>query len=531
MSRSSAASRRGSAPAASPAAAEGRSALAARIIVIAAVLLGLAARVVSVQLAPQHAYLWDHTCNLSWGTYAYEHGPHKLYEYDRSDILIIRVQDPRSGAWLDVPSRNAHLYNYPPGSAAIFWFKGWLWTVLEPQPTTLQLSERDAQRIGAPQTHVTARVSNTVTARLVSAAPAVAFDFLMAWGVMHLVRAARGGRRAPLREAIAFALTLLAPPVFLDSAFWGQADSWITALLVWCLAALLRERHWLTGGLYGLAIVIKPQAILLAPVLAFAALALLLMPGGGWRRALAMWKAAAAAAVVVGVVSAPFMLNDARDPHNPDGALRWFQRSYVGTIGDERYDRVTLNAFNAWWLHYVYHRARLEAAAAQAPPGEREAALRRVHMEALDANAATLGIRNRTLGTLLLGCAVLLAGFLCARMWSWGRDGWLVCTFLILLAAFALPTKVHERYIYYCIPFAIALASLRPRVWTPPLVVLLIVGSAEMVSNIWVNPNDPGVRTTGTVFAVMVLAALAYSFLVLVRREPAGDGLRASNGR
>lgn len=484
--------------------AEPRRVPASTTIVVAACLVGLAARGVCVILAPQYSYPWDHTCNLAWGEYALQHGPQKLYEYERDPLIVFHLPDPRSGELKPIAWRNAHVYNYPPGSAFIFWFKGWLWSVLEPQPTTVKLGPRDKERLGVTIDRVTARVSNTTTARLVSAVPAVAFDFLLAWGVLHLVRVLRGGRASPMREAAAFALVLLAPPIFLDSAFWGQADSWITAILVWCLAALLRERFWLAGALLGLAITIKPQAILLAPVLVFVAASLRFMPDGSWGRALRLWKTAVAAATVAILIAAPFMLNDARDPRNTDGPLRWFKRSYLGTIGDARYDRVTLNAFNAWWLHL---------------------AARYGEPESLEASAASWGVRNDWLGRIALIAAVVLTWFLCARKWRWARESWLACAFLVMLAAFALPTRVHERYIYYCLPFAVALASLRPLAWSAPLLALLVVGTAEMVSFRWVNMNDANDRAAGVVLALLVLATLIYSWLVLLPREPASGSV------
>lgn len=487
-----------------PAAARGVPVSAA--IVVAACLVGLAARGVCVILAPQYSYPWDHTCNLAWGDYALQHGPQKLYEYDRDPLFLVEFPDPRTGERKPIAWRNAHVYNYPPGSAFLFWFKGWLWNLLEPQQTTVKLGPRDRERLNVTTDRVTARVSNTTKARLVSAVPAVTFDFLLAWGVLYLVRILSGARASPVREAIAFALVLLAPPIFLDSAFWGQADSWIMAILVWCLAALLRGRFWLAGALLGLAITIKPQAILLAPVLVFIAASLRFVAGGSWGSALRLWKTGVAAAAVALLISAPFMLNDARDPGNSDGPLRWFKRSYLGTIGDERYDRVTLNAFNAWWLHL---------AARYGEPGS------------LEASAAPWGIRNDWLGRAALIAAVGLTWFLCARKWRWARESWLACTFLVMLAAFALPTRVHERYIYYCLPFAIALASLRPLVWGAPLAALLVVGTAEMVSFRWVSMNDAADRAAGVVLAALVLATLVYSWLVLLPRERAAGAATA----
>ena len=57
------------------------------------------------------------------------------------------------------------------------------------------------------------------------------------------------------------------------------------------------------------------------------------MPGGTWGRTVNLIKSGVAAVLVVAVIATPFMIVDARSESNPDGALRWFKRSYVGTIG------------------------------------------------------------------------------------------------------------------------------------------------------------------------------------------------------
>lgn len=470
----------------------------ARGIVLGAVVIALIARLVSVQLAPKNSYLWDHICNMGWSAYAYEHGPQRLYDYDRSEPLVVNFYQAAGDSFQPRVWKNPHLYNYPPGSAYVFWFKGWLWSVLEPTPVTVPIRPADARNLGRTG-EATARLSNTFKARLVSAAPAVLFDFLMAWGVARLVRASCGiGRRSRVREAVALAITLLAPPVFLDSAFWGQADSWISAALVWCVALLIERRLTWAGIAFGIGITLKPQAILLAPVLLYVALALRFMPGGSWGELLRLWRFAAGAAGAVALIAGPTMLHDARAPGNTDGALRWIQRSYVGTIGDDRYSRITLNAFNAWWLHMaVYGTSR----------------------EAQDSNSMHWsGMTNATVGKLSLAACILVVLALAARKWRWDAPSWLPVTMLVLLAAFALPTKVHERYIYYCIPFAIALACLRPALWAAPLGALLIVGTAEMVSFSWVRLDDARDIRLGTALALLTLLTLLYGIATLIPR-------------
>ena len=127
----------------------------------------------------------------------------------------------------------------------------------------------------------------------------------------------------------------------------GSADE--TPQLLAARSDIQVVRHNRNRG-YGAALMTKPQAILFVPVFVYIFLALRFMSGGTWRRALGLWKTAGVALVVVGFVAAPFMTSDARSDSNTEGAFRWFKRSYVGTIGEQRYDRTTLNAFNVWWF-------------------------------------------------------------------------------------------------------------------------------------------------------------------------------------
>jgi hypothetical protein len=260
------------------------------------------------------------------------------------------------------------------------------------------------------------------------------------------------------------------------------------------------------------AIMTKPQAILFAPVFVYVFLALRFMVGGTWRRALELWKMVVIALVVVAFVAAPFMLADAKSEANPDGAFRWFKRSYLGTVGAESYQRTTLNAFNLWWLDLL----------AQGSPPPDRAGQQAFFDKLYSPDETLLGLRKGLLGKLLLGAGIVLAWLLCARKWRWAPQSWPACTFVILLAAFVLPISVHERYIYYCIPFLIALAICEKK-WIPPLIALLLVGTFEMTSFRWASLQDiyaPGNMARGVsgFMAVLTVLSLLYAYIVLIPR-------------
>lgn len=479
-------------------------------VILISLALGIVARIVAVLVAPQTSYLPDHISNMGWSTYAVQHGPWSVYDLPKNQPLVARVLDC-NGQLGQTVRLNAHACNYPPLSVYLFWFQGLVWHALDDEIVTLQPSPRLRQNFNLTQP-VSSRVVDTRASRFADALPGILFDFLLAWGVALLVRTLRPERRRRMLEALAFAITILAPPIFLDSAFWNQADSWITCLLVWCLVFLMRQRLIAVGLIYGVAIMTKPQAVLFAPVFVYVFFALRFVPGGTWRRALELWKTGVVALVVVAFVAAPFMIADARSEANPDGAFRWFKRSYLGTLGAESYQRTTLNAFNVWWLDLLSQGS---------PPTDRvgqQAFFRKLYSP----DETLLGLRKGLLGKLLLGAGVVLAWLLCARKWRWAPRSWPACTFVILLAAFTLPISVHERYIYYCVPFLIALAVYEKK-WILPLIGLLLVGTFEMTSFGWASLQNiyaPGSTARGAsgFLAVLTVLSLLYAYIVLIPR-------------
>ncbi|MBU0638235.1 MAG: hypothetical protein KKB50_05165 [Planctomycetes bacterium] len=479
-------------------------------VILISLVLGITARIIAILIAPQTSYLPDHISNMGWSTYAVQHGPWHVYDLPKNQPLVVRVRD-RNGQPGQSVRLNAHACNYPPLSVYLFWLQGVVWHALDHDVITLQSPPRLARAFNLTQP-VSSRVVDTRASRFADALPGIIFDFLLAWGVAMLVRALRPERRSRILEALAFSITILAPPIFLDSAFWNQADSWITCLLVWCLVFLMRQRLLVAGLIYGVAIMTKPQAILLVPLFVYVFLALRFVPGGTWRRALGLWKTGVVALLVVAFVAAPFMIADAGSAANSDGAFRWFKRSYLGTVGAESYQRTTLNAFNIWWLDMLSQGS---------PPPDRagqQAFFRRLYSP----DETLLGIRKGLLGRVLLGAGIVLAWLLCARKWRWAPQSWPACTFVILLAAFALPISVHERYIYYCIPFVIALACHEQK-WIPPLIALLLVGTFEMTSFRWAGPqmihlSESVARSASGLLALLTVLALLYSYAVLIPR-------------
>lgn len=478
-------------------------------------IIALLVRLLLLLASPRAAYRPDHLSFTTWADLAFREGIRAPYDIpDAGVVRVISVPEAATAANQAFRVAEAMPCNYPPGSLYVFWLQGALWRALDQTELTI-VTDRTARTVtwssndGSIPTRISSvppalartlvdqtvrsPIHNTLTARFVNALPGILADWPLALGVAALVR--RGSRRevASLNASIAFAVTLLMPPILLDSAFWNQVDSWVAAPLVWTVYALLTRRIVLAGVLFGVALSVKAQAVLLAPVLVLAAVTLLLEPGAGRANALRMAAGAAATLLTLGGLAAPFMIADAG---RPEGPFRVFQLGYVKPILEE-YPMVTANAYNLWWLEWA------------------SAGFAR---ERLDSTTTLAGLSRDVWGRVLLAIGILVSLVLVLRRWGPRDTSWAPFAALVLLAAFVLPTRVHERYIYYCIPFLIA-AAFRFAPWWATLVIVATVASFEMTWNVWYTAS-PGHRMGACLLAVMIVAALAYALAALAIAGP-----------
>ncbi|MBM3156418.1 MAG: phospholipid carrier-dependent glycosyltransferase [Chloroflexi bacterium] len=122
----------------------------------------------------------------------------------------------------------------------------------------------------------------------------------------------------------------LNPAVIFDLAVWGQFDSIYTFFLVASLYALLRSRYELSGGLFSVAILTKPQSVVLLPVLAY-----VMLRNGGWKRAIT-------SGIVFFVVLFVLII-----PFHWDNPIKFLVDRYSGY---NVYPYNSINAYNIWAL-------------------------------------------------------------------------------------------------------------------------------------------------------------------------------------
>lgn len=374
-------------------------------------------RALVLPLAPKYGYWGDHDDFVRWGIQATDKGILSLYDKPpaRWDNLGFE-----RGQWRILRRQMDRLCNYPPGAA--YW---------------LYASGAVFKAVSAD------RLINTLTSRTVFAVPSIVADVLLAAGCAAIVALYRPGR--PVWWT--YAIVLFMPPFWLDSALWGQVDSTLLAPMVWMLWAMLSGRWTLAGVLFGLAAMLKPQAILLVPVWGWAVLF-----NRPVRKPL---TGLAAATGTVLVIAMPFLLHS---------GFAWFKASYVENML-AAHPETTMKAFNIWYVDLLLR-------------------------ESYDVHDRLLGISRDNWGKILL-LTTLAVGFAVLALRRRREPAVLLWwTAWILLAAVMLPTRVHERYLLIPLPPLLIGSLLVPRL-RAPVIALAIVAAAQVTWQLWM-PVGPG---------------------------------------
>jgi len=429
---------------------------------------GCALRLALALAAPRWAFIGDHVANLVWGMGAAERGIARVYSLRVEEFPTLYATGypdlrERKEAWLPPSSMGAP--NHPPLTLALY-----------------------ALQAGLLRETVDPLVLNTVPTRVLVGATHALLEGLLALAVGWLAASLWGSG-----GWTAAAAAWLFPPLALNAAFWSQVDGFFLAPVVASVALMLRGRWSLAGGAAALALLIKPQGVLLGPIVLFAAFAD--GPRGerpAWREVVRRLGAFTLAALLAGVaVALPWLLQS---------GWRWLDNCYRYNIL-EAYPVTTLKAFSIWYVDLLLRDARPEVV--------------------LDATTTLLGVSRDLWGRGLLVAAALASAVAVRRRYGGAALGVAVFAALWLWSAYVWPTRVHERYVVYCMPFVVALAVGRRR-FLPALAGLLVVGVAAHTWNIWMRDVPAGsLVTIGMVQARQRENVAAFEE---ARRSPGGAG-------
>jgi Gpi18-like mannosyltransferase len=286
------------------------------------------------------------------------------------------------------PSDNPPVLLYP------FWFLGWLY-----------------EQLLSPLFGRT-RLGNPDMLRFMLRLPGLLGDLLAGALIFRVVRQGCSGSFKP--ALVAATAYLFNPALIFDSAYWGQTAAVHALFMLLSLIAVDRRAYAWAGGALATAILTKPQAIAIAPVV-------LLFAFGD--RALLRFSAAGAGAAFL--ITAPFIVA------GNGGAV---VQQYASTATYHPF--ISVNGHNFWWF-VSGGRGWLH-------------------------DTDTLGpITFRTAGFLLFGCATLLSLVL---VWRKPKMLFLAGAYQSV-AFFMLNTQIHENHLLAAFaPLVIAVVFDR-RLW------------------------------------------------------------------
>ncbi len=404
-------------------------------IVLAVLVIGIIGRLGLTSLSTTRWGFWsDHFDNIGMGLTAEQHGLTRVYAVPLEDNLHVSGMRYNTRAKeMGYHSRKIpRVANYPPLGILLF--------------------QLQTQLLGTCDPSLEA---NTFQARLIMSISSVLAELITAAGIFMLIKELAGAKVGLIAASVCW----LFPPLAMDSSLWGQTDAWPLAPAVWMMWLMLKRRWVLAGVCLSLACLLKPQGVLLGPIVLFAAITLNEAQARPQFQTILirLGKTLGAAVLATLILTIPWIISD---------GFNWLEKSYIANF--KMYKLTTLNAFNLWYLD-VLHLDKSPFALS------------------LDSHAKILGFSKDFWGKLLVTLAMVVIAKLCWRKYK-SKEGLSLMVFagLWLWSTFILPTQVHERYIVYCMPLLIAMAVVIKRLW-PAILILAIIGSLELCRHVWLQ--------------------------------------------
>jgi len=316
------------------------------------------------------------------------------------------------------------------------------------------------------------------TYTLIMKLPSIFADLLCGGALLWLGRRKLGERPA-LLVAAAY---LFCPAVFVNSAQWGQADSFCTMILLASVLLLYGERYVPSGLLYGLAVICKPQMLVFAPLYIFFAIKQRKWAGLG------LGIACAVGAILL--AAAPFTKNF---------DYWWLVRKYQATM--DYYNFYSVNAYNYWTL----------------------------------IGRNWCGLPGGAHGALLTAGAPILATAACGGLvfCSKRKDSVFAAAPVLMGVVYIFAVKMHERYLFPALLFIlVCYLFVRDKRVIRAFAFMAGANYLNVSYTLWIfrergNNYDPN-SSVGKVIAVLQIAALFYllwvDFWVYIKgdvKEPA----------
>ncbi|MEW6146070.1 MAG: hypothetical protein AB1598_13750 [Thermodesulfobacteriota bacterium] len=224
------------------------------------------------------------------------------------------------------------------------------------------------------------------------------------------------------------------PASLSNSTFWGQVDSFHAFPILLSVYLGLRRKFILSGVFAALAFMIKPQSLVIFPLIGFLALKPIIGTGfrPGVRSLLPSFEMAGAALITAFIVTLPFIWDVVDSAyHLITGPADLIMERFAASYG--QYKSSSLNAFNFWGAVAMWY----------------------------NDDTKFMGVSYRTIGTSIFGAVYLLIMGLLIRFSAALRDkesgdyGYYVfeAITLVLFTLFLFVTRAHERHLLPMIVF------------------------------------------------------------------------------
>jgi hypothetical protein len=214
------------------------------------------------------------------------------------------------------------------------------------------------------------------------------------------------------RWFIVAAVYACSPPVWINVAWWGQVDALLVLPLVGMVLLLDHAEGRWSWLLWTVALLIKPQAIVFAPLLYVATI---------------RQHGSRGVAQGMAIATATFAL--ASTPLVMAGQGPGLTQAYLGSVG--RFPKVTIGAYNLWYL-------------LTGGQGGDDSTL-------IPLFSALVSFSYRQVGLMLVGGTALVVGAVVLRRADPPTRAHAAA--VLALAFFMLPTQIHERYLFLVLPF------------------------------------------------------------------------------
>ena len=232
--------------------------------------------------------------------------------------------------------------------------------------------------------------------------PAIICDLLTGFAIYSIAKKEMKNDR--IAQALCL-LYMLSPAIIMNSAVWGQVDSIFTLLILAALYMLSEDKYIKSSVLIGLAVLIKPQALIFGPIFAFAFAEKIIEDR---RHIKTLMLCGAAFVGTVFILSFPFIIT--KEP-------AFLLKLYGSTMSS--YPYATLNAanlFGAWGANFA------------------------------DQTQKFLVLSYQGFGAMAVLAAIVLSGiiFFCSK----DKGKIFYCAALLITVIFTFGVRMHERYLF-----------------------------------------------------------------------------------